>query len=279
MSIKIITVSSSDITQKLAKKLGIVVIPHQVAFGTESFSDGVDLLPEEFYRRLESAPVFPTTSAVTTGTFAEAYNRLAEETDEILCIVLSSGLSVTCEAAVQAKKMVKNKDCRIEVIETLGVAGGTGLLVLDAAMAARAGESLDSIVEMTKGNIPRSHVRIALDTLNYLYKGGRIGKAQALAGSILRIKPIIEARGGFLPIGRERSHKRVMQHLYNYIRSFKKIYSLALQYTNNKADVEELANRVSSFFPRNQIHIWPLTPVCGAHAGPRSVVVSVIGDR
>jgi DegV family protein with EDD domain len=279
MSIEIVTVSSSDISQELAKELGITVIPHEIAFGDKTYTDGVDILPDEFYKRLKEDPQIPTTSAVTTGPFAQVYNTLAEKTNEILCIVLSSGLSVTYEAAMKAKEAVNKKDVRIEVIETLGVAGGVGLLVIEALKAVKAGEKLDKIIEMVNQDVPRCYVRICLDTLKYLQKGGRIGKVQALMGSMLNIKPILEARGEFHPIGRVRSHAKVLDHLNEYIASFNKISAMALQYTDNKPNVEELADRVSSYFKRDQIYIWPLTPVCGTHAGPGSIVASIIGDR
>ncbi len=278
MSIEIVTVSSSDISQELAKELGITVIPHEIAFGDKTYTDGVDILPDEFYKRLKESPKIPTTSAVTIGPFAQAYNRLAENTNEILCIVLSSGLSVTYDAAIKAKEAVKKKDVRIEVIETLGVAGGVGLIVLEALKAVKAGETLDKIVEMVNRDVPRCYVRICLDTLKYLHKGGRIGKVQALMGSILNIKPILESRGTFRPIGRVRSHTKVLEHLYEYIGSFKKINAMAIQYTDNKPSVEALADRVSKFFSRDQIHVWPLTSVCGTHAGPGAIVASIIGD-
>lgn len=279
MSIEIVTTSSSDISQELAKELGITVIPHEIAFGDKTYIDGVDILPDEFYARLKESPQIPTTSAVTPGPFAQAYNGLAEKTDEILCIVLSSGLSVTYDAALKAREGVKRKGVRIEVIETLGVAGGVGLIVLEALKAVKAGETLDTIVEMVKRDVPRCYVRICLDTLEYLHKGGRIGRVQALMGSLLNIKPILESRGTFQPIARVRSHAKVLEHLYEYIGSFKKINSMSLQYTDNKPNVEALADRVSEFFPRDRINIWPLTPVCGTHAGPGSIVASVIGDR
>jgi DegV family protein with EDD domain len=279
MGIEIVTASSSDISQELAKELGITVLPHEIAFGDKTYADGVDILPDEFYERLKQSPKIPTTSAVTTGPFAQAYNRLAEKTNEILCIVLSSGLSVTYDSAVKAKEAVEKKNVRVEVIETLGVAGGVGLIVLEALKSVKAGETMDKIVEMVKLNVPRCHVRICVDTLKYLQKGGRIGRVQALMGSILNVKPILESRGQFHPIGRVRSHAKVLDHLYEYIGSFKKINALALQYTDNKPSVKALAERVSKFFPLDQIHVWPLTPVCGTHAGPGSIVASVIGDR
>ena len=278
MGIEIVTVSSSDISQQLANEMGITVIPHEIVFGDKTYTDGVDILSDEFYKRLKESPEIPTTSAVTTGPFAQVFNSLAEKTDEILCIVLSSGLSMTCDAAVKAKEEVKKQGVRIEVIETLGVAGGVGLLVLEARKAVKAGETLDTIVEMIKRDVPRCYVRICLDTLKYLQKGGRIGRVQALMGSVLNIKPILESRGEFHPIGRVRSHAKVLEHLYDYIGSFKTIKAMALQYTDNRASVEALADRVSKFFPREQIHIWPLTPVCGTHAGPGSIVASIIGD-
>ena len=278
MSIEIVTVSSSDISQGLAEEIGVTVIPHEIAFGSKAYQDGIDMLSDEFYERIKESPEFPTTSAVTSGPFAQTYNKLAEKTDQILCIVLSSKLSVTYSEAVRAIEAIKKKGVRVEVLETLSVAGGVGLLVMEAAKAVKAGEKLDNIVTMLKKDIPNCYVRICVDTLKYLHKGGRIGKVQALMGSLLNVKPILEARGEFHPVGRVRSHAKVLEHIYDYVGSFKNIKSLAIQYTDNKPSVEALADRVSTFFPRDKIHIWPLTPVCGAHAGPGSIVTSIIGD-
>ena len=162
--VKIVTDSLSDIPVKLAEKLGISVVPLNVHFGNETYRDGIDLTTEEFYQKLETSSVFPKTSAPGAGLFVELFNRLAQETDEILAIITSSKISAIYQSALQGKAMVEGK-CRIEIIDSLQVLAGQMFLVLEAAEAALAGISLDKIASLVKQTMPRIHIRAAFDTL------------------------------------------------------------------------------------------------------------------
>lgn len=177
--VKIVTDSLSDITSDIAEGLGITVVPCYVRFGEDVYRDRVDMTTDEFYYRLTHDVAFPTTTQPPPGDFIEVYNKLAGQTDEILVITLSSKLSGTYESALHAKSEV-GKKCRIEVIDSLTCAMGLGLIVIVAAKAAQAGANLDEVADLVRRAMPRSHSIMFFDTLKYLAKGGRIGKAKGL---------------------------------------------------------------------------------------------------
>ena len=220
MTVKIVTDSTSDLTPDIAKELGVTVVPLYVHFGTETYRDGVDLTTEDFYRKLEQSKALPTTSAPGPGTFAEVYDKLAKETDEILAIIVSSKYSATYEAAVEGKELRKGK-ARLEVIDSLWAVGGLGLIVISAAKAAQAGASLDKVIDVAYSSRRRVDMRMAFDTLEYLKRGGRIGTAQAFLGSVLKVHPILTIKDGYTEaVARERSRTRAIEHLYNFAMSF-----------------------------------------------------------
>ncbi|GAG06945.1 unnamed protein product, partial [marine sediment metagenome] len=171
MTVKIITDSLSDITSDIAQGLGITVVPLTVSFGQESFLDRVTMTTDEFYYRLTHDANWPKTTQPPPGDFVDVYNKLAEETDEILVITLSAKLSGTYQSALAAKSMVEEK-CRIEVIDSLTVAMGLGLIVIAAAKAVQAGANLDEVADLVRRAMPRSHLIAFFDTLKYLAKGG-----------------------------------------------------------------------------------------------------------
>ncbi|MFC1907795.1 DegV family protein [Chloroflexota bacterium] len=171
MVVKIVTDSLSDITSDIAQGLGITVVPLTVSFGHESFLDRISMTTDEFYRRLAHDSIWPTTTQPPPADFVNVYNKLTEETDEILVITLSSKLSGTYESALNAKSLVE-KECHIKVIDSVTVAMGLGLVVIAAAKAAQAGANLDEVIDLVHRAISRSHVIAYFDTLKYLAKGG-----------------------------------------------------------------------------------------------------------
>jgi len=276
MSVKIITDSLSDITSDIAQGLGITVVPLTVSFGKESFLDRVTMTTDEFYYRLVNDVNWPKTTQPPPGDFIDVYNKLAKETDEILVITLSSKLSGTYESALQAKGMVGEK-CRIEVIDSLTVAMGLGLIVITAAKAAQAGANLDKVADLVRGAIPRSHLIAYFDTLKYLAKGGRIGKAQGLMGAMLSIKPILTVKDGEMsPLTRVRSKAAGMDYLYDSVAGFSHIEELAVEYATTPDDADRLIERLSSLFPKERIYRSTLSPVVGTYAGPGAMAVTVL---
>ena len=278
MVVRIITDSLGDLPSEVAQELGITVIPLFVHFGSEVYHDGVDLTTEQFYHKLMQSKTLPTTAVPSLGTFTEAYDRLAQETDEILVITISHKLSAVYEAALQAVERMKRK-CRVEVVDSLLALMAEGLVVIEAARAAKAGASLDEVKDIAKRNIPRASLRIVFDTLEYLKRGGRIGKAQAFLGSLVKINPIIGLKDGeTFPFGRERSRAKAIDYLYNFVMGYSHIDGLAVEDATTPDEAEALVERLSSKLPKERIYRSKVSPVIGTHVGPRVLGVAVLGE-
>lgn len=276
--VKVVTDSCSDITPQLAREFGITVVPLYVNFGNETYRDNVDLTTEEFYRKLETSKFHPTTSTVTPADFAELFDKLAEETKEILAITLSDKFSATYAAVLQSKTMVDN-DCRIEVIDSKAGAGAQMLLVISAAKMAQAGANLDRIVDWVWRAIPRVHIRMAFDTLEYLRRGGRIGKAQAFLGGLLKVNPVVGIKSGVtFPIARPRNRAQAMNFLVDFVKGFGDIEAVAIEDATTPDDLKTLFERIKNVVPPARIYLSKVGPVVGAHVGPHVLAVAVLED-
>jgi len=185
VTVKVVTDSVADLPPGVAEELGITVIPLNVRFGTEVYRDGIDLTSEQFYNRLRHSKILPVTSVPSPRTFAEVYDKLAQEADEILVVSVSSRLSGTYEVARQSIGLMKRK-CRVEVVDSQWAVMAEGFIVITAARAAQAGASLDEVIGIARRNISRVDFRAAFDTLEYLKRGGRIGKRRLFWGQCLR---------------------------------------------------------------------------------------------
>ncbi len=279
MTVKVVTDSTSDLPSEVAKELGITVVPLYVHFGTNSYRDGIDLTTDQFYHKLVQSQILATTSVPSPGIFAQAYDKLAEETDEILVINISHKLSATYESATQAVDQMKSK-CRVEVVDSQWALMALGLLVIAAAKAANSGASLDEVVALTRKNITRLDMRIAFDTLEYLRRGGRIGKAQAFFGSLLKVNPILTIKDGeTYPSARERSRAKAMDYLYDFAASFSHIDEMAVEHATTPDEADGLVERIGAKFPKEHIYRSKVSPVIGAHVGPRVVGVAVLGNK
>ncbi|MFC2033514.1 DegV family protein [Chloroflexota bacterium] len=276
MAVKIVTDSLSDITGDLIDELGVSVVPVYVRFGEEVYKDRVEMTTEQFYHRLVHGNVLPTTTQPTPNDFAAVYQRLAKETGEILVITLSNKLSGTYQSAVQAKSMVECK-CRIEVIDSMSVAMGLGLIVIKAAKAVKAGVGLDELITLVNGATTRAQPVMIFDTLKYLAKGGRIGKAQGLLGAMLSVKPILTMRDGEVsPVTRVRSRTAGMDYLYNFTAGISQLDELAVEHATTPDDAEQLIERLSAIFPKERIYRSTVSPVLGTYMGPSVLSVSVL---
>ena len=279
MTVKIVTDSVSDISPEVASELGITVVSLNVVFGSEIYRDGVDLTTNEFYRKLERSQTLPTTSTPPLQTFIELYDRLAEETDEILVITISRKLSATGEAALKAVESMEKKR-RVEVVDSQWAMMAEGLIVIAAAKAARAGANLDELVKLTASNMSRVQIRLAFDTLEYLKRGGRIGKARALLGSMLGINPILGIKDGeVFPFGRERSRAKAIDRLYKFVAGYSQIDELAVEDATTPDEADELAERLGAKFPKERIYRSKVSPVIGTNVGPHVIGVAVLGER
>ena len=279
MTVRIVTDSVADLPPRVVEELGITVIPLAVRFGEEVYRDGIDLTAAQFYDKIQHSKVFPVTSVPSPAAFAEAYDKLAEETDEILVITISRKLSATGESAFKAVESMEKK-CRVQILDSQLAMMAEGLLVIAAAKAARAGASLDEIVKLAECNIPRIELRLAFDTLEYLKRGGRIGKAQAFFGSLLKVNPILTIKDGeTYPVARERSRARAIDHLHDFTASFSHIDEMAVEHATTPDEAGGLIERLSAKFPKERIYRSKVSPVIGALVGPRVLGVAVLGDR
>jgi DegV family protein with EDD domain len=279
MPVKIVTDSVSDISPSIAAGLGITVVPLNIAIDGVAYRDGVDLTTEGFYQRLASEEIQPTTSTPAPYVFAGVYDSLADEADGILVITIGRKLSATAESAMKAIDAMSKK-CRVVVVASELAMMAEGLLVVAAAKAARKGANLDELAAMTRRNIPRVGIRIAFDTLEYLKKGGRIGKAQAMLGSMLGINPILGIKNGeVFPFGRERSRGRAIEHLCKFVAEYEKIEELAVEDATTPDETEAFVKRLCEKYPREHVYRSKVSPVIGANVGPRIIGVAVLGNR
>jgi len=279
MPVKIVTDSVSDISPDIAAGLGITVVPLNIVIDGVTYRDGVDLTTEDFYNRLETEAIQPTTSTPAPYVFAGVYDSLADEADGILVITIGRKLSATAESAMKAVDAM-GKKCRVIVVGSELAMMAEGLLVIAAAKAARRGAGLDELAAMTRVNIRRVGIRIAFDTLEYLKRGGRIGKAQAMLGSMLGINPILGIKDGeVFPFGRERSRARAIEHLCRFVGEYKAIEELAVEDATTPDETNSFMGRLCEKYPRERLYLSKVSPVIGTNVGPRAIGVAVLGTR
>jgi DegV family protein with EDD domain len=277
-NVAIVTDSVADLPPQVAEELGITVVPLVVRFGADVYRDGLDLNPDQFYEKLKSSRILPLTSVPSPAAFADAYDKLAEK-KEIVVISLTSKLSATYQVALQAIGLMK-KQCRVEVVDSQWAVMAQGFIAIAAAKAAQAGASLDEVLDVAHQTIHRVDMRAGFDTLEYLERGGRIGKAQAFLGSLLKVNPVIGMKDGEVhPYARERSRARAIDHLYNFAVSFGNIEGLAVEYATDFNEANGLFQRLHSKYPEVPIYLSRASPVIGTHTGPGLILVSVFGNR
>ena len=283
MPVKIVTDSTSDIPPQIAKELEICVMPLYVNFGNnEVYRDGVDLSPEEFYRKLTTSKRLPTTSTVLPSEFSQIFDRLAEQTDEVLAILLSSKLSATYDMALQGKELMKTKNrrVRVEVIDSQLMCMALGLVAIAAAKEAQKGASLDQVIAVANSVRSRMRIRMAFDTLEYVRKGGRIGAAQAFLGTMLDLKPILTLKDGITtPVTRERTRAKAIEHLRRFATSFTNVEEMALAYTTTPEDTAALIQKLDSTFPKERVYVSTISAVVGTHLGPGALGIAVLEGK
>jgi len=276
VAVRIVTDSTADLPRDVVERLGISVVPLNIHVGEDAFQDGVTISTEGFYSLLTTGHILPKTSAPSSGMFIETYERLAQETHEILSIHISTKLSATYASALVAKQGVETP-CRIELVDTLSASIGLGLLVVQAATLAQEGAGLDAVLQATRAAISRTQFLGLLDTLEYLHKGGRIGRAAMFLGSMLNVKPILCLRDGVAhPIERVRGRDQGLQRLCELVGSYGPISHLAVAHTTGDTEMEQLATRLGQYFPEPQILRARCGATLGTYLGPGALCVALI---
>ena len=274
--VRVVTDSSCDLPESLVAEHGITIVPLTIRFGAQELVDRRDLTPSEFWARCGTSPVLPETAAPSPGAFEAAFRDAKESGAEgVVCVNLSSKLSATIQAAAQAAKAV-DADIPVRVIDSLSVSMGLGLQVLRAARMAAEGKGLDDVAGAIADFIPRTVVYAALDTLENLKKGGRIGGAQAFIGSLLSVKPVIEVREGEVHAeSKQRTRGRAISYLVEKVRDAGAIEDIALVH-GQAPDLDEFVDAVAEVVDRDRIVVGDIGAVIGTHAGPRAIGVAMI---
>jgi len=277
MSIAVVTDSTSDLPADIAKQHGITIVPLNVHIEDETYLDGVTISADEMYLRLPDQKTIPTTSAPSVGSFIEAYEKLSESHDAIISIHLSSKLSLTHNSAVQAAADLNEKGAKIEVVDTEQASMALGWIAVQAAEKIAAGGSLEEAVGLAKSASIRASFIGMVDTLEYLVRGGRIGKAQGFVGSMLRIRPILTLTEGVAyPAGRARNRSKGIARLKEMVAEAAPLDKLAILYTTDKDVAETIADAVAEHSPEARPVVAQLGPVVGNYLGPGTLGLGLI---
>ena len=275
--IHLVTDSTSDISPSEAQALGVHVVPLIVRFGEEQYRDGVDIDPDQFYARLEDSGVHPTTSQPSPDVFATLYTTLlADPADQVVGLHISSKLSGTLQSATLAAQGFDPG--RIHLVDTESVSGGLQLLVRAALDDIRAGDPANVVAEKAARRRSKVTIVVLLDTLTYLHRGGRIGRAQAFVGSLLNVKPLIGVRDGeVVPLARLRSRSKGIDMIVEHVRGCLPLRSLAEFHAAAAESMVDLEARVGAAVSYVTAVLGRIGPVVGAYSGPGGLGVACLG--
>ena len=275
--IALVTDSTCDLPKSVVKDKNIKVIQLNVHFGDETFLDGIDLQSNEFFEKLSTSEIHPQTSQPSVGRFVETYNDLLKKHDSILSLHISSKLSATYNSALQAQKEIGNE--KIKVIDSMNGTLGLGAIVHHIADLNQKGESFENLVKEAEKIIPNAIFMGLVPTLEYLAKGGRIGKARAFMGSLLKIKPILSAVDGEIQsVGKARTLIKGMDFIVDEMKN-RKISKLFIVHANHEERANLLKEKTKDLIDPKDIIIAEFGPVVGTHLGPGSFGVGFISSE
>lgn len=269
--IRVVTDSACDLSEDLARRAGIDVVPLTIRFGQEEFQDRRELSPAEFWQRCKAARALPETAAPSPGAFQAAFEGAAQAgADGVVCCTLSAGVSATYQAARAGAEAVGGR-IPVEVIDTRSLTMGQGLICLAAAELAATGASLGEVAAHVGDLIGRTRVLGVVDTLDHLQRGGRIGGAAALVGSLLSVKPVIEVRDGVVEQeSRQRTRARALDYLVAKVAGDAPLERLSV--CNGAAsDIDAVVERLRPIEVAHKLVLGDLGPVVGTHAGPGAI--------
>ena len=284
MSIKLVTDSTCDLPAEVAERWGITVIPCNIHFGDDVYKDGIDIGPDEFYGRLVSSARLPTTAQPSMNDFLQVYTALAGEGHDVVSIHLSAKFSGTLNSATQAREALLSTGPsgagRIEIIDSQMTSAGLGLVALLAARLISEGSSYEDVISGVRGTLSRVHCYFLLDTLEYLQKGGRIGKASAFLGSILSIKSVLTIKDGEAhPVERVRTRERGLQRMLDIVTGLAPTGPMAVLHSTTPDEAESFKLRLAGLGSGDEIIMARFGPVVGTYLGPGALGVGVISSH
>jgi len=277
-TIYVVTDSTADIPKDLANALGITVVPLKVHMLNETYLDGETITPTEFYEQLQKSVDLPTTSQPSPMDFVDVYKRLAEgKPAKILSIHLSSALSGTIQSAQLAKTMVEELGINVHVFDSKKASYSIGIIVVGVANAIRAGKSFEEVIQITNDLIERTQVYFMVDTLTFLQKGGRIGRAASLFGTLLNIKPILSLndQGEVFAVDKIRGSKKALSRILEYLSDYAKDKKVVagISHASNLEEAKKLEQLLREQMDIAEFVVTDIGPVIGTHVGPGTLAV------
>jgi len=275
MAVRVVSDSACDLPPETCEALGIEIVPLTIRFGDEEYVDREELSTDEFWRKLETAPTLPETAAPSVGAFEETFRNLHDAgADGIVCVNLSAALSATMQSAQVAAKALDGL-CPIEIIDSASASMGIGILTLHAARRAAEGAGVETIAREVTERRSRQSLYATLDTLEYLKKGGRIGGAQALLGSMLSIKPIVTVVNGAVEqAGKVRTRSKALNFILERVPDGS-VESVCVLHSG-AADIDEFLAQLRPKVPGAEIVVGRIGPVVGVHVGPGAMGITWI---
>lgn len=275
--VAIVTDSTAVLPQETLDSYPIHVIPQNLHWGEESLLDNVDITPAQFYERLRTAKVLPTTSQPSAGRFLSFFQEVAETAESIVAILISAELSGTVASAHAARDMMEGS-VPIEIVDTRAASLGLALVVSAAARALAAGKDHKQVAELVQMLLPQLHTLFVVDTLEYLHKGGRIGGAQRLLGSVLAIKPLLQLKDGKVePLTSVRTKRKAIDRMLEVVKEGAvgaSALHMAVAHAAARDEADKLAERVREEFKPVELMRSEVSPVIGTHTGPGTLAVA-----
>jgi DegV family protein with EDD domain len=276
-SIAIVTDSTAYLLPEFIAYHNIQVIPLKIHWGEETFRDGIDITPNDFYNRLEKTEVIPTTSQPSPKAFSKVFEELAPQCDGIIVPLISSGISGTVDSARYAAAQFSAVP--VEIVDSHSTAAGLAIIVIAAAKAVEAGKSLAEVYTITEEITRKTQLFFMVDTLEYLHRGGRIGGASRFLGSVLNIKPILylDEYGQIEALERVRTKKKAMERLVQLAaeKADGKPANVGIIHANSHDLAVDLQHQIVNYINCLQLEIYELSPVIGTHVGPGTIGVAL----
>jgi DegV family protein with EDD domain len=276
--VAIVTDSTAYLPEEIIEQYNISITPLGVIWGADVYRDGVDILPDEFYRRLTNSKTMPTTSQVTPAVMQSTFETLLEKGCDVLGVFVSSKISGTFQSAVQARELIDGAANRIALVDSLWTTMAMGMPVLSAARAAEAGENLSECQKVAENACAHMGVLFVMETLEFMRRGGRIGGAQALLGSVLNIKPVLEMRDGVIEaVDKVRTKQKAIQRAIEVVSERikgKEPIRIAVTHANAEADALTMMESARAELIPIETFLCPLSPVIGTHTGPGTVALN-----
>lgn len=276
-TVAIVTDSTCNLTSDVAEAHGISVVPLNVHFGESVFADQVEISTDEFMQKMETSTALPTTSQPSVGVFEEAFQKAAKEhgVTDIVCLSISSKLSGTFQSASIAGQNLADT-LNVEVIDTFAAAYSLGFQALNAADLAEQGKDAKEIAETIRDEINRYHLVFFVETLEHLRRGGRIGKAAQMVGTLLQLKPLLRLDEGMIvPFERTRTRSRAIKALVAFVAEAGPVEEIAVLYNTTPDEAQKLADTLATYIPGKHPVISKLSPVIAAHIGPDVLGVAI----